>query len=272
MFKFKILSLPMLASTIWFLLTLAYYIVIIYVLKTHATSSQSMSTENATNMTGTVTMTKSLLNTSIQMAFIIAIFLLILLSPAVLGHFFQLNGTAMMQARFCWPKRGWLLGLSLVIYIVTESTTLVLKLLQLKQMSTLLIINWLLCFQLTNLTAGTFQFILLVLVSSRQTHFIKTVSIYATDRGKISSVSIITDILEDCNNIREGVGPMNILEFSIHVPIILCFSYLGIVDTVMRTIIGNVIWSCLILVHICLMADDCYDVLQSLLPSIRYLI
>ena len=28
-------------------------------------------------------------------------------------------------------------------------------------------------------------------------------------------------------------------------------------------------WSCLTLIHTCLMAEDCYDALQDLLPSLR---
>jgi hypothetical protein len=31
-----------------------------------------------------------------------------------------------------------------------------------------------------------------------------------------------------------------------------------------------VTWSCLMLIHICLMSDDCYEALQCLVPSIRY--
>jgi hypothetical protein len=271
-FTFKIFSLPMLASTLWCLFSFTYYLIIVIHWESQSnTSSSSISAVNTSNMTGNIPQNYPFLWVYIHRAFQAAIFLFILLSPVMLGHFFGLNGAAMMEARFCWPKRGWLLVLSLVIYIVTESTTIVLLLLQLMktQITTLTIINLFLGIQLSNLTAGIFQFVMLVLVSVRQTNFINTVSLYAADKCKITSVSIIHNILEECDKIRKGVGPLNVFEFSIHVPIILCFSYLGIVDTNMRTIVGNVIWSFLILVDICLMSDDCYDALQSLLPSIR---
>ena len=54
------------------------------------------------------------------------------------------------------------------------------------------------------------------------------------------------------------MGPFLALEFCIHVPMILCFSYFWLAhaedDDIVVWSSGSVAWSCLILTHICLQA------------------
>ena len=269
--KFHLISLPTLLSTIWFCLTLAYFNYAIYLVDHQ--DNLNMTARAADNTTKDTRNPKNepSIDEYIQYAFLAGLFLIILLFPSVLGIFFAFNGSAILETDFFWPKKGWLVVLSLIIFIIAGTTTLSLLLVQYLAMgmSTLKLVHWYVSCQLVNLTAAMIQFIVLMVVSARQTGFINCVRVYASLSRKIKSVKIISSLLQDYENISQGVELLNILEFSIHAPIILCFAYLGLGNSNMGPMAGNICWSSLILAYICLLSDDCYDALQSLLPSIR---
>jgi hypothetical protein len=229
--KFRILSIPTLMSTLWFWITLSYWIFFEMTVEFKSGKNESI-TQGAQ-------MTNNMSNTSVQFTgldlyiyygFVAGLLLLILLLPVTMGHFFALNGATMLKNKFCWPKHGWMLVVSLLVYLVTEITTIALLLMQLKTMgmTTASLVHRGFSSQLMNVTAGIFQFVVLLLASARQTAFIQSVKMYASDRNKIKSVGIFYDIMETLEAIRTGVEPLNALEFCVHVPIILCFSYVGL--------------------------------------------
>jgi hypothetical protein len=121
-----------------------------------------------------------------------------------------------------------------------------------------------------NQTAALLQHIALTVISIKQTNFVQT----CRDGSKNFTLHKIQTLLESYERIGEGVGPFYALEFCTHVPIIVCLDYFGMShpDTIGIIVwsAGSVAWSCLILIQICLLADDCYEALQGVLPNIRF--
>ena len=119
--------------------------------------------------------------------------------------------------------------------------------------------------------AALLQFTALLLVGARKTAFVKTC---AVDDNRIITADSIKNLLNDYEVLKRGIGPLIALLFCIHAPVILCFTYfvlayakqfsLGIIGHC-----GSIGWSSLTLIQTCLMAEDCYDALQDLLPSLR---
>jgi hypothetical protein len=62
-----------------------------------------------------------------------------------------------------------------------------------------------------------------------------------------------------------------VLEFCIHAPIILCYAYFMMTESILEAVTNctNVICSSLILIHICMISEDCYDAVQNIVPAIR---
>jgi hypothetical protein len=125
-------------------------------------------------------------------------------------------------------------------------------------------------FFLINLIGTTVQFMALFLVSSAQTSLIKA----AANISKTTSVTAVKHLLHDYENIRQGTGPFYMLLFAIYAPILLCWAFRGLAHLEELSLVGRscgyVATSFLLLVHICLTAEDCYEAIQNLLPSIRY--
>ena len=276
--RFHPFSLPTLLSTSWFCLIFSYFIYTLQVLQKEDAPKEILNStaKDSKNITEPKEnpYSSSNLDSYISIAFIIALMMAVLLLPAIMGYFFSLNGSAMLKTRFAWPRRGWMLVMSLISFLVTSTVSLTIMLIVNKTlgMSTFGLVHWYTSNQVINLSAAIIQFIALMLVSIRQTSFINSVRVYAADSSKIKSPDVISNLLQNYEYIRKGIGPFNVFEFCIHAPIILCYSYFGLNNSATRAMIGNIFWSCLILTHICFMSDDCFDALQSLLPSIRYFI
>ena len=104
----------------------------------------------------------------------------------------------------------------------------------------------------------------------QQTRFIQT----AADSTTMITTHAAQNLFHEYETIRQSVGPLYALEFSLHVPIILCFSYLVLAHPEDIGLVvwgcGSLAWSSLILTNICLMSEDCFDALHALVPSIRY--
>ena len=122
---------------------------------------------------------------------------------------------------------------------------------------------------LLNIISGLLQLVALLLVSSRQTEFIQAASRSHT----VKTAQSLQNRLREYEYIRLGVGPLYAVAFSIHAPIILCFVYFLLTNfNVIASCLwscSNLVWSWLTLVHICLMAEDCYNVIQDVMPAIR---
>ena len=267
-YSFNILSLPTLLSTLWFWVPLSYYLYFFFCWQDKVTETKTIIRTQTQNNT---TQSHFALDNYIEKAFIVVIFLLILLLPGVLGYFFALNGPAIKERKFVWPRRGWMLVLSFILFIVGETTPLALmiSLGKAKGAAAEGVIHAFVSHQLMNLTAALLQLVALLVVSGRQAGFVQATA----DSNKFITPHTIRSQLQDYENIRQGVGPFNALVFSIHAPIILCLDYFGMANPDNIGIIvwssGSVAWSCLILIHICLMSEDCYDVVQDLMPQIR---
>jgi hypothetical protein len=183
-----------------------------------------------------------------------------------MGYFFAKNESG-LSGNFKWPYKGWLLILSAVFF--TASTKIYLfsnaggkntTMLFLDLIESLLMID----------SVCILQLIALLLVSSRQTYFIKN----AARNSKSTTITDIRSLLREYENISQGIEPLYVVLFSIHAPIILCFAYIGMTHSMLIVALTgctNIIWSSLILIHICLISEDCHDALQGLVPAIRYL-
>jgi hypothetical protein len=187
-----------------------------------------------------------------------------------LGYFIGSNKSA-LQERFAWFHSEWIIVISTLLFLTTE--TIFLSSAALTDMANGLptedIIHLFISFQLMNITASLLQLTTLLVVSSRQVHFIQKI----TKCGKVSSVHIVSNLLEKYENMRKGVGPLYTIEFCVHAPIILCFAYFGLTSAYLSMVLwssGKIIWSSLTLIHICLMSEYCYDAVQDLVPAIRY--
>jgi hypothetical protein len=114
------------------------------------------------------------------------------------------------------------------------------------------------------------QLIALFLVSSAQTRLIKA----AMDIRKTNSVPAIRSLLQAYENIRQGIGPYYMLKFVIYVPVLLCWTFRGLAHLNNISLVGRscgyVATSFRFLLHMCLTSEDCYEAIQTLLPTIRY--
>jgi hypothetical protein len=279
--RFCLFSLTTLLSTIWGGVPCAYNIFYMNYEQTGAINSNS-SEGSGKNKTDNASINLSLhdtLSQAIFNVFLLLLFLLMLLLPTVLGHFFAINQSAMLWTTFTWPHRGWMLVVSTIIFIVSSAISLSLTTERLSALiSTERLVYFYIGPQLCNLIAALLQLISVILVSARQTAFLDK----AVATSKDITVDTIQSLLKEYENISNGVGPFYVLEFCVHVMNTLCFTYFGLANIsvdlnisspliVMSWSWGNVTWSCLILIHICLMSDDCYEALQCLVQSIRYL-
>ena len=210
----------------------------------------------------------------IGIAFEAAIFLLILLLPTVLGHFFGLNEKALQVGSnsLVWPRRGWTLVLSALAFTIMEIVLLSVSVVhgQEKGVSTAALVHTLASFALMILLASLLQLIALLLISATQRGFIQA----AAESSHSLTAGTMKLLLHDYEKIRQGVGPFYALAFSLHAPIILCFAFFGLahpesISTTVRSL-SCVAWSSVSLAYICLMSEDCYNAVQGLLPSIRY--
>ena len=104
-FQFVPLSLPTLLATLWLWVPFSYYMYVSTCWPTVVADPNATATTNTTN-----SKRSSSLDGYLFQAFLVAIFLLILLLPGLIGHFYALNGAALRAASsFAWPRRGWLL-------------------------------------------------------------------------------------------------------------------------------------------------------------------
>jgi hypothetical protein len=228
--------------------------------KRNVTKNASLSNSNMT----VISPKKSMMNQYILMAFMVALFLLIILLPALVGYFFAKNGSG-LRGNFIWPNKGWLLILSAFIFLASTNIYIFLNA---GPMPTAVIVHNFINSVLTFDTACLLQLTALLLVSSRQTWFIR----YA-DRNRQSTTSAnIKNLLREYENISNGIGPLYAVEFSIHAPMILCFAYFAMTNSSLLLVsCTNIVWSSLILIHICLISEDCHDAVQDLVPAIRYI-
>ena len=262
--RFRLLSLPTLLSTLWCWVPLIHFLY-----------TQIMIRKEATGHASSDRYVKTTLDEIILMEFEAGIFLLVLMLPALLGHFYGLSNLARKEATFPWPRRGWLVLLSAFIFIISQAIGLWFDYqLHSARTSTEMLIHLCVFRIVSSIIVALFQCIALLLVSSEQTHFIRTAAHIPIKDNHHKTVS---DLLNAYENIEKGVGPFYAMEFCIHTPIILCFAYVGLGKTVNGGAfdggsiwsIGCIAWSSLAMVQICLMSDDCYEALQGLLPSIR---
>jgi hypothetical protein len=271
--KFCLVSLPTLLSTFWCWASSAYYI---FVTKWNENSNSEESYSKNITESNNLSFHETL-DKMIFIAFLLTLFLLMLLLPGVLGYFFATNYSAMLRRKFTWPLRGWILVLSTAIFVLCETATLCITTeIASAVMPTERLVHFFMACQLFNLTAASLQFIAIMLVSTRQTSFIEK----AFARSKDITYETMVSLVKEYENISNGVGPFYMLEFFVHVLNILCFTYFGLVNVLigpgmpgpMAIIIwscGSVTWSSLMLTHICLMSDDCFEALQCLVSSVR---
>jgi hypothetical protein len=267
--QFKILSFPTLLSTLWCWIPLAYYIFVNINWPPIEEDDPGNSSEISANSSQEITDSSDIdIGYYIFQAFVVLAFLMILLLPAALGNFFACTQSK-PQKRFAWSPKGWVLGLATAIYLITEitSTTLFSISYQRRGMSLWGIVHNFASYLLMNGIPCLLQFSALLLVSSRQASFMKN----AAQNKKVTTYTQINDWLEEYELIKCGTAPLYALEFCIHTPIMICFSYLSIYTPQLDLCLwssGKITWSSLTLIHICLMSEDCYAALQNLVPAI----
>jgi hypothetical protein len=274
--RFKLFSVPTLLSTLWGWLLLSYYIYAdIYVRNEAPSYLASIKNESTVVLANNGTDVKNQydFNGNLVIAFLVGTFLLIILLPGAMGHFFAHNDSMMLNGKFTWPYRGWMLVLSALVFMLIQTITLYDVTRELN-ISNIRFLHYFLPRQLVNSTVSSVQFLVIMLISSTQSSFIRLIQ--GTPKHKIK-VDTITDLLQDYENIRQGIGPFYALELCIHSPNVLIFGYFGLVmirqgqyfNPVVLWSIGSIAWSSLTIVHICLMSDICFQALQELVPSIR---
>lgn len=270
--EFHILSLPSVLSTIWCLISLSIYLFSHFMFESQLNGRQQ-AYNATTNRTEAVTIKKAdYIDTYILYAFQAVVHLLILLLPMALGHFYSTNRCTMQTLGLFWPNRGWMMIVSTFPFIVTiaglEGYYLSRRLK--KGMMTSASVMEFLSKVVTNVTAAILQLITVLMVNMTQTGFIKTL---AEKREMIDAVISFRKILTNYENMRQGIGPLYSLAFCVHAPIILSFTYWGLSYSsnifIMIQCSSSVAWSCMTIVHICLMSEDCYNAVQDLLPSLR---
>jgi hypothetical protein len=218
----------------------------------------------------------SSLDNTIYYANIGTAFVLVLLLPGVMGHFFACNHQAMLGRIFACPQR-WRM---LIIYTIAFMTTETLGFYSLTEKMYLVglsnegLVNFLLPRQLIYMIVALLQFLVIMMVSSRQSDFIQAIRGRKAD---ILSEYKIIQLLQEYENIKEGVGPFYALVLSIHSPIILCVAYFGLnmirrgkyFSLSMIWSIGSIAWSGFTIIHLCLLSEACYEALQKLVSPIR---
>jgi hypothetical protein len=190
-------------------------------------------------------------------------FLLILLLPAAMGYFFAKNESGLC-GRFMWPNKGWLLISSALIFILSQKFFLFSH--ADWTYTTLLVVDFVNSLLMLD-SSCLLQLTALLLVSSRQTYFIQKANM-----NSISTTSVnVKNLLSEYENISQGIGPLYVLEFCIHAPIILCYAYFMMTESILEAVTNctNVLCSSLILIHICMISEDSYDAVQNLVPAIR---
>jgi hypothetical protein len=271
--RFKLFSVPTLLSTLWGWLLVSYYIYADIYVKTEAPSFASSNESSVQPNNGTVIKKQYDFNGSIVIAFLVGIFLLILLLPGAMGHFFAHNDSVMLNGKFTWPNRGWMLVLAALVFMLIQTISLYNMTKELN-MSNIRLLHYFLPRQLVNSTVASVQFLVIMLISSTQSSFIRIIQ--RTPKHKIKA-DTITDLLQDYENLSQGVGPFYALALCIHSPNVLIFGYFGLVmirqghffNPVVLWSMGSIAWSSLTIVHICLLSDTCFQALQELVPSIR---
>jgi hypothetical protein len=272
--SFNIYSCPVLVSSLWCWIPLAYFLYNVFCGELSFCGAE----ENATNIS-TINISSKVVNanppsnnfdTYIRAAILASYFLLILLLPPIMGHFSALNPSVMLHGN--WPKRGWVLVLAFLIFLGTEITMQTVAIFRgtFLVSPTEILPHKFASFLLLILAVSTIQLLALFLISSAQTALTKI----ASHIRRTTSVPAIRSLLQDYETIRHGVGLFYMLEFAVHVPILLCWSFrclahLNEMSLVVRSC-GYVASSFLFLVHICFTSEDCYEEMQALLPSIRY--
>jgi hypothetical protein len=204
----------------------------------------------------------------VGVAFPAFILLLVFLLPQVLGHFSALNQSVMLTGS--WPSNGWVLVLAFFAFVGKETSSHILWTFKAISLGSFNVHRPVL-FLLMMVTAALELLIASLLISSAQTVFVK----HAENLRESLSTQIARKLLQDYENIRQGVGPFYLLAFAIHAPIMLCFAFWGLtytwsVGTVLRSI-STLSWSWFSLVHICLMSENCFNAIKDLLPSVRYI-
>jgi hypothetical protein len=261
-YKFSILSMPSFLATFWCwipftLFTFSYY----------CAFTDKVEESNATNITNaslnqTTYAASPSMDYYLYFIFMSMNLLLILLLPGTLGHFFSFNGPAMLKLTISWPPQGWIAVFSAIIFIAGETLEFLsynkYKIVYLTELQVFVSVVVLI------LTAAFLQFAALTLIEARQTNFVRAA---ATKNSKTITVTTVLNLLDEYELIRQGLGPLFAVLFCIHTPVITCFSYfvfahLGRLSSGLW-ITGPLVWSCLTLIQICLISDNCYDAVQA---------
>jgi hypothetical protein len=268
--QFRILSLPILLSTLWCWIPLSYYIFsFAYANWITLEYTEVNSNELYANASKEIT-NSSVIDKGFYMFMACegTELLMILLLPATLGYFFACN-ELMRQKKFAWSKRTWILVISAVLFPVSETTSFFAFSYETTGLSTWAIVYNFTSDLLINVIACLFQLTALLLVSSRQAYFMKN----AAKNCKTTTCSQINHLLQEYEYIKSGTAPLYAVEFCLHTPMILCFAYFGLSNPQFLLCLwssGKIAWSSLTLIHICLISEDCFDALQGLLPAIGY--
>ena len=279
--KFKIISVQTILSSLWTFVPWSYYIYYKMALETttnevpattvNSTIPQAQSDNKSSELFFQSSMDNALFTTYLILTFCLMLFL-----PLAQGHFFEHNASSLLTTRFQWPSRGWMLALSSIICPLLEvaclsfSTALFIS----AGMPTSFVVHFFLVYQIINFAVAFLQLSSIMLVNSRQADFMMNVD---KSMGMTKDVETFSDLIEQYENIRRGVGPFYALQFCFNAPIFLCFAYFIIMKIAYRNFLNNmVVWSMIsaarssiVMVHICLTSADCYEVLQCLTPAIR---
>jgi hypothetical protein len=272
--QFKILSQPTLLSTLWCWIPCSYFIFVdIYWPPVECVADDRVSSNELSANLSQAFNNSSDMNIDTYIYYTASVapeFLMILLLPSAIGYFFDITESK-VQKKFAWSPKGWIIGFSTVIFVLTEMSSLGMFAISDKVncMSTWGIVHKFASILLMNGLACLLQLTVLLLVSSRQAYF----TTKAAKKSKTTACLQINNLLKEYENIKYGTAPLYALEFCIHTPIILCFAYFAISTPQILPFLyssGKIFWSSLTLIHICLMSEDCYNALQDLVPVIRY--
>jgi hypothetical protein len=261
-YTYSILSLPSFLATFWFWVpftSLSYNFYNIFTQDVHVNSVNNITTYNNVtnaNLNQAASAIKFRMAEYVYPAFMTMTVLLILLLPGTLGHFYSFNGFAMRKLRFSWPRRGWMAVCSAISIILGETMAFLIYH-NFGIFSTTALTNFITA-EVSIVTAAFLQLTALILVEVRHTDFVREA---AAKKSMTITVDTIQNLLDDYECMLQGLGPLYTLLFCIHTPIIICFTYYVFAFfSYERT--GSVVWSCLALIQICLMSEDCYDAVQ----------
>jgi hypothetical protein len=276
-YQFHLLSLPTLFSSLWSLVPLAYYLYYYLCLGMNLCDSSVSAADKLDNLTANLslatanntTMIGNKIDQYLAVASLVSTFIFTLLLPPVLGHFAALNPCVMLGGR--WPIKGWMLLTASFVSLGTRTCFIAIGIFYVISLGNFDVQREIPS-ALMILTAVVLLLIVSILIGSTQTMFVKEAQ---NIRDAISPLNV-RQLLQDYTNIREGVGPFYLLSFAIHAPMVLCFAFWSLAyisyGVPILQILSNVIWSWFSLVHICLMSEDCFNAMQELLPSIRYIL